>query len=522
MKKLITPFFLIAFSIFFVACSDDNTPISHSTDINELIRQAGELKTVPQPSTAQKHRINSFTETETFDGKEYISNTEVWKMENRFDKSYAFNSTYADALYPGAIIQGKGLLEGSLTLLGSFERSPMMISLEGTNASVEVENPNKSAMNNALSQLLQKETPTAASIDYYKSETHSVEQSFMEIGVDAKWLPIGIQGSFSKESNITHNSVLLFFKQVYYTVTAQGFTQAADYFDKSVSSYDIESNISIGNPPCYISSVDYGRIIIVKMTAEASHSQIISDIQASYVTINGKAEFDDSQMNYNYSFSASIVGGSAEGVTQAVTIGSIAEINNLINEEAQYSASNPGFPISYTARYLYNGQPVRLGGSTQYNVTDWQINEDEYQTFDFQFNNFYIASDGHSWTDPDMYYQIQIKDKNGSVFTQANGSPAELSLAPDNSIEVDDEDELPIVNGGIYGISIPKTDNESFTIEVTLIDKDDDVVAAGWTIKDTFPWNEGSFIYGEDRYEYMHRTTGDEYAIYLNFKVSKR
>lgn len=472
-----------------IQCSDNTTePITKPvTEINELLKSAGYLENQPQVYSD----ISLGTESENYtDGKiKYVSQTEKRQLTNKFDEIIAFNSSYADILYPGAIIQGRDLLEDKLTSIGDFKREPITITLQG-GESKKVENPSLSSITNGVNDLLKGNVPNVAQMQYTKTELHNQDQAFLQLGLNAKWLPGQLSGKFNKDNSVTKKSIFMYFKQIYYTVSANQLSSGADYFTNDIDINKLSQRIYSGNPACYISSVSYGRIIIVKMTSEESYSTMQSAIEGSYLIANGKASLDKSKFKINCTFDAVVIGGSARGAADAINSGDIDKFNELIASEASYSSSNPGFPIAYTVRYLNDGSPVKLGRSIEYKKQNWVIDNSNMQKFNIFLSGFDIINDGNSFADGKFYYTIKLIDKNNNILKDANNEEAILLLDREDYKKLGNNTTL-LVSNRFSGISLPKENNESFTIMVELWDyfsSGSDVKAGAQGYKYTFPW----------------------------------
>ena len=113
-----------------------------------------------------------------------------------------------------------------------------------------------------------------------------------------------------------------------------------------------------------MSSVDYGRIIVVKITSSDTYSEMINKINASYSIIGGNYQMKEIGFGSSYEFSAQVVGGSPTS--------GIGVVNNLhgvmqaINSGADYTAGNPGYPIAFRVRHLVDGSLARTSQQCSY------------------------------------------------------------------------------------------------------------------------------------------------------------
>jgi len=506
---------MIIFIAIITACGDEPTnPSSSAKDINELVRNAGTL----QPRAESKNITNLKTEVKTTEenGIKYSSNSTLKKFSNKFDQITAFNSAYADALYPGAIVQGKDILNGTLSTIGNVERTPINITMSNGN-SVIVNNPSKSSVSDGMKQLLNTTNKTAAIVDYTLTESYDDKQSFLEMGLDISWLPANMSAKFNQKKSVTQRSLLLYFKQIYYTISAETYTTPAEYFANQSDVEKLKNTIYNGNPPCYISSVDYGRIIIVKMTSEESYETMKSSLSAGYKIVNGKVQYDKSKFKSNTTFDAIVVGGSATGATNAVVQGNIESIHELITSEAEYSSDNPGFPISYSVKYLKDGTPVKLGTTLEYWEDNWQVDQTNYQKFDIYFDNIYIADDNNWGGDSFFTYKITITDKDGNEVQDVNGKDAIIEEY--EPIKVGSRDNL-LIGKHIFGIKLKKNDGEQlwFKIELYAHTGNGKKIAAHQDFYSKYPWQ---YLSSDYAIFFLELEGIEDYEATLNLQIRK-
>jgi hypothetical protein len=481
--SLLTTLFL-----FVVSCADNTTdPVKPAGDINELVRNAGELSTKPQ--SLLREEIGSLTETITENDNQWVSNSKKIRLSNKFDEIVALNSAYNDALYPGALIQGKDIVDGKLTSIGDFAREPITLTIN--NSSEQIVNPNKATVEEGIGRLVKKAGPSPANILYYKEEMYSTEQAFLELGLSVGWLTGSVSTKFQKEKSVEKNSVILYFKQVYYTASVNTPSAPADVFAPSVSVADLQQRIYPGNPACYISQVQYGRIILAKITSEQTIDAMASALEAAWTIVGTEGRLDKNKIKFNCSVEAIVLGGSASGAANAVTAGSIDDINRLIKDEAVYSPSRPAYPIAYTVRYLSDGSPVKLGSTIEYTEQNWKLNADALQRFDLYFSQFDITDDGNLFTDGDFYYTITVKDSQGKTLRDGEGNDAVIELFREEAKEVGSGGKV-LIDKWLYGITVRKQEGENITIHAELFDRyslGEDVLAGVRRQSFSYPWS---------------------------------
>lgn len=516
-RKLCPLAFLLILFLFVAACTDNTTDVvKPAGDINELVHNAGELPAMPQGLLREE--IGTLTESETENGNQWISNSKKIRLSNKFDEVIALNAAYNDALYPGALVQGKDIVDGKLTPIGDFAREPITLTIN--NSSEQIVNPNKATVEEGIGRLVKKAGPSPANILYLKEEMYSADQAFLELGLSVGWLTGSISTKFQKEKSVEKNSIILYFKQIYYTVSVNSPSTPADMFAPNVSVADLQQRIYPGNPACYISQVQYGRVILVKITSTQTMDAMASALEAAWMFVGTEGKFDKNQIKFNCSVEAIVLGGSASGAANAVTSGSIDDINRLIKDEAVYSPGRPAYPIAYTIRYLSNSSPVKLGSTIEYTERNWQLNADVLQRFDLYFSQFDIVDDGNIFTDGDFYYTITVTDSQGKTLKDVQGDDAVIELFREEAKEVGSGGQLPI-NKQLYGVTVRKKEGESFTVHAKLMDRysfADDVEAGQQGYKFAYPWSTMS----QDWQSMLLKPSEGSYKTNLVFRIEKK
>lgn len=405
---------LTSIAVLCYSCSPETTGVEDPKTVDELIAQAGEI---PEYAGYEKTEIGSLTETITEDDTKYVSNSKKMRLRNQYREIVALSAS-PDALYPGAVIQGKTVGNGTLTPIIA-PITPVTITVGSF--SKEIANPSLAAVSAAIQELANQAKPKAANLDYNLSSMYSSEASFLELGLDLNWLIASVRGKYEKSKSVRRSSTLLYMKQVYFTASVSTPPQ----FTESVTVDQLTGVIGSKNPPCYISSVDYGRIFLVKVTADTTQEALDAALQASYAAYSGSAGFGKLNLNVNTTFEAIILGGSAQGAANAVTRASMDEINQLIRSEATYSPNNPGVPIAYTVRHMRSHKSVVPGKTIDYTIPSWQLDPSSIQKFTVEFKRIEVTNDCDFGTagDGDIYYSFHVEDLSGNIIAGPTSIP---------------------------------------------------------------------------------------------------
>ncbi|HVU01368.1 MAG TPA: thiol-activated cytolysin family protein [Polyangiaceae bacterium] len=301
----------------------------------------------------------------------------------------------AEYVKPGILLVGDQFQHGNLQPI-PLARAPITLSINVPGvqqATVQVENPNVSNIQQGIATL-QNNAETAAGGQYAAQlsyEQHSV-QSTHEMSYDLG-LAAGFDGLFAKanfESKFTNQeseqkyTVVMKLMQQMYTITfaQDDFANPSDFFSPTLTMTDITKAENSGyfgpqNPPVFIGSVTYGRMVIFSATSTqvSSASELETHLQASGTSWSAKADLDIAEKNFLSSLDIQVlaVGGDQAKVTTAIKSGNWSE---LYADADILSA----VPLRYTVHALSGTRPIAaIGDTTQFEVADCDPIQGWYQ-----------------------------------------------------------------------------------------------------------------------------------------------
>jgi thiol-activated cytolysin len=491
MKNIIVSM-ILAFMLF--SCSDTSTgPTKPESDINDLIRNAGIVNT---SLTEKDEKRNETTLTNVEEnGKKWNIKQSTWSLAKNLDKNIIPFNPNANTLWAGALVQGNEVPNGILNSLGdNISRTPITLTVLSAGnliGSTTIDNPSNASSSSGLANILKNASGnTASNMIFNQKISYSKEQACLKLGIGAKWLlGSGFEASFSTTNNSLTKEILIFFKQEYYTVSVNEPSKPSDYFGNNVNMNDLTYKVSSSNPLCYVASVSYGRLLMVKMTyngTETAQKVEASLTGAFSALINGTGSYIKNSIVENSSFSGIILGGSAGGAAKALTGGSIESVLNFINEEANYNSNSPGYPISYTIKNLADNSIVKLGESTEYTVKEYTESSSNYQNFDIELAGFYVFNDCEPYGDGDFYYNLDILDNSNNSLIGGI-----LSIPSNQTVPAGDGAWIYFKGQTKYTFQLPKSQGNYFKIKGKLSEKNSLVadIDLDFDHSFTYPWN---------------------------------
>ncbi len=206
------------------------------------------------------------------------------------------------------------------------------------------------------------------------------------------------------------NTVYIYFKQIYYTISVELPAQPSDFFSDNIDLESLKTKISKENPAGYISSIDYGRIVVVKMTSTQNKTEMKAAIGAVFNGLNIGVSAEHQNIINNSTFTANVFGGNSSSV-----ITTIDETIAFINNGLEITNLQSAVPIDYHVHYL-DGSPFNTGSEIEYTETEYDVTSaSTMKITKVTFTQLPNMQEGYwdTWTDyPDVY--LGITKWNGS------------------------------------------------------------------------------------------------------------
>ncbi|MEZ4363498.1 MAG: thiol-activated cytolysin family protein [Kofleriaceae bacterium] len=308
---------------------------------------------------------------------DYSCTTQDLRETRQYDRivAYAANS---DSLWPGALVAGDSLYDGLFTQV-VMPRKPMTISvslenLAGTKKATVAE-PSLSAYREALSEILTKTITGATAANIYSEieEVHTEQQLGLALGVNVGWAlgTASLKSSFNFQKQDTRSRFVVRFTQGYYTVDLDAPESPSSLLGRQVSLEDVQEKMNDENPPLYVSSVTYGRMVVFTFESEYSSDEMAAALEFAYsggIDVSGSVSVTYKDMISSSKITAFILGGAGGDATQ--TIDSYEALIEFIKNGGDYSAASPGAPIAYKLSYLRDNSPARMSFTTDYSVKE--------------------------------------------------------------------------------------------------------------------------------------------------------
>ena len=331
----------------------------------------------------QDKQLSTNSERKNDNNKITVCTVAKYSMSNNFDEVVIMQPTNG-IVYPGSLIYAdQFLVRGQPRPLTSLSLAPVRLTVDlpgiGEKGNMTVKNPNNGNVQAELQKALQYWNENSSYKEGYVNAARSSssaavsfnsEQIGLSLGVNVKWASGEAGAQFSYNSTSSKSVALMMFKQVFYTVTAEPPANPSDAFG-NITAAQVTATFGNDNPPAYVQSVSYGRIIMFRM--ETSEKQTEADMKASLKYAAGAVDLDvNAAAKYqailrNSSITYALLGGNAEVLSETASAQNFKDLEPLIKgKNSVYSKSNPGVPIAYTVRFLKDHQIAKMGFTTEY------------------------------------------------------------------------------------------------------------------------------------------------------------
>ncbi|MDH5446802.1 MAG: thiol-activated cytolysin family protein [Gammaproteobacteria bacterium] len=345
-------------------------------------------------------------------------------------------------LWLGNLITGD-----SYKTLGSFdqlsvkpeERAPMTISIDFLDEDnfIEVTEPSLASVQSAIGKLVSQAQEaglvTSSNASYTSTVAHSKEQVTLELGFSAKYL--GAKASADLDFTRTNktNTVVAHFVQKLYTVYVDPPVDGQGFFSEKFTEESLQRVIDAGqigpnNPPAYISSIGYGRILTYKLTGEFSEQELSAAVNFSYnsATVDASAEAKAKEILEKETTNIEVVaaGGNQDAVLALIKAGKLGE---YFESATPLTAVQP---ISYQISSVK--KPTSLASVT--NVSEYDLKTCDLtppppeapkpigQTVNLTLLDVRINSDCDGTSKGDIWGHFNLDDDR--VYTRPRSGPA--------------------------------------------------------------------------------------------------
>ncbi len=402
----------------------------------------------------------------------------------------------ADSLWPGAIVQTETLPQGLLAPIG-LARRPGTVTLtnalnEGPEASLsrELDEPSLAAVQQAVGEILNSGTVNfAAKSNYDARQVYSLNEAAVKAGIAVEWMSGSVQASFGGTWTEHKTSYVVKFTQNYYTLSFAAPEAPEAVFDPCVTVDDAMPYMSAGNPPGYVASVSYGRMLLMKIESNGSSSDIEAALNAAFSA--GTVDVDiDIDTQFKEVLRNAVVTVFALGGDPQAAVELMADADNraenlatYLKEGAQFTPESPGVPIAYTVRRLSDNATIKVASTLDYQIPYCSAQSDHLM---LELDAINVVDDGDDWPKGAGEITVKIYAQALSQASPPSGGAGECTtsgtsaptgcgdLLVDAYYHADSGDIVNIYENANHAYLASRTNGEQFLVTVWAKEDDND------------------------------------------------
>jgi thiol-activated cytolysin len=347
-------------------------------------------------------------------------------------------------IVPGELLRANRRLAEGVPDIVSLEQGPIRVSLDlpnmGADGSRAVDKPTPSSVQAAIQQIADTwarkpgnaKAGQAARMTFEVTKAYESQQVALKLGFNVKWdknNSFGLDAGFKQ--NGESSTTFMMFRQIYYTATVDPPTDVASVFAPTVTLDQVKEHFDAQDPAAYVQSVDYGRILMVRMDTQSSETE--ADLSTALKMVTGatpadpkidaklKAHYEDIISKSNFKVIA-LGGNAAKASTLMEASGTKAEetLPKVIKASATFGPSNPAVAIGYKVNFLKRNERAILG--CPYHYTQWDCKEYNVGFVKLVHNGGYVGKFEVNWQEAAINKDPGSKNPNDTTISYVNKS----------------------------------------------------------------------------------------------------
>ncbi|MER6694841.1 thiol-activated cytolysin family protein [Streptomyces minutiscleroticus] len=271
-------------------------------------------------------------------------------------------SPVPDVMWAGAAVTGASVIPGSLAPI-PLRRYPgwITVSTDLTLPSVrsrsrKLEEPTAHGYRDALADLIAELNPqdSAAAMSFRLEKISTLEEGMVSFGLNMKGSGWGVDAKARLDGHLDRSTTFGTFSQAYYQIAFTPEGSPPRFFTDDVSLENVKAYCGPDNPPCYIASVTYGRMLAFLVDSQASSLEVKAAFKAAWqAAVSGTADLDASYKDtLSRSMVHAVVVGGSSGPGGDVVVDPVTNLIPWIRNQLKVNRDLPAAPIQYTVRYL--------------------------------------------------------------------------------------------------------------------------------------------------------------------------
>ena len=286
--------------------------------------------------------------------------------------------TFSNILWLGALIQGDSYAGGlgSMEELPIRQRAPLRIGvnlLTGDSVGTTVDNPDPTTVGQAIGTLISNAVAGGynggSAVFFNQKQTYSLEQAALSLGLSARYMGASIKNKLDLSTAQQKNTLMAYFKQLmfetYIVLPQTPSAMFSDEFTEDVLQQQVNlGSIGPDNLPVYVARIQWGRIMLLTMSSDASITDMRNALRATYYKNELDLTAQYRQILQNSEMEVVTFGGDDADALALIRSGDITS----------YFTNSPhlttAFPIGYVLNNLADNSTAKVGETTSYEMKE--------------------------------------------------------------------------------------------------------------------------------------------------------
>ena len=282
-----------------------------------------------------------------------------------------------EIMWLGSLVQGRHHRDGlgSLLELPIRQRAPLTVTIDllfSDNQRV-VPRPDVASVGQAVGELIDRaelaQHGAGSSIFFSQTESHSFEQASLSVGLSTKYFGPTVRASFQGSRTDSTSTLLATFTQRMFTTSVVLPQTPAEFFSDELTPDLLQVQIDRGNLgpdnlPVFVSSIAWGRMLLVQMTSTHSLDSMKTALSVSAGKDSVGGQFEYAELMDESQFTVAAIGGHAQAAIDLIKSGELA---SYFDEDAPLTSARP---LSYVLRNLGDNAIAKVSETTEYTIRE--------------------------------------------------------------------------------------------------------------------------------------------------------
>lgn len=286
--------------------------------------------------------------------------------------------TFSNILWLGALIQGDSYAGGlgSMEELPIRQRAPLRIGvnfLSGDSIATTVEDPDPTTVGQAIGTLISNAVQSGyhggSAVFFNQKQTYSLEQAALSLGLSARYMGASVRNKLDLSTVQQRNTLMAYFKQLMFETYMVLPQTPSEMFSDAFTEDVLERQVALGNIgpdnlPVYVARIEWGRIMLLTMSSDASITDMRNALRATYYKNEVDLTVEYQQILQNSEMQVVTFGGDDADALALIRSG---DITSYFTDSPDLTTA---FPISYVLNNLADNSTATVGETTAYEMKE--------------------------------------------------------------------------------------------------------------------------------------------------------